>query len=66
MYDDLDVSLDKWVKAVTKAYPGVKIYRAPEELGGTRDAWLNGEHVGDWDGSGYGPAGRIKKKVDTK
>ena len=65
MYKLIDVTLDQWRNEVLKQYPNAKIVKAPEELGGTRDAWVGDVHVGDWDGSGYGAAGRIKKKVDT-
>ena len=61
-YESLDISLVQWAKLVRERFPGVKIYRASEELGGTHTAYVGKEFVGDWDGGGDGPAGRIKKQ----
>ena len=57
-YEEIDVSLAKWRELILQRYPDAKIYQAPEEEGGTREAYVGDKFVGDWDGSGP-PAGRI-------
>ena len=57
-YVNLDCSLDQWRKLVKEQYPTATIFKAPEDEGGTRSAFVDGQIVGDWDGS-TAPYGRI-------
>lgn len=58
MYKHVECTLDEWRAQVKALYPSATIHKAPEELGGTRDAYVDGTFVGDWDGS-ESPQGRI-------
>lgn len=60
-YTPIDCSLDQWRKLIREQFPGVTIYVAPEEEGGTRTAYADGKFVGDWDGS-ESPCGRIVQR----
>lgn len=62
-YEPLDISLVQWAQLVRESFPEVKIYKGPEELGGTHTAYVGKEFVGDWDGGGEGPSGRIKMQT---
>lgn len=53
-----DASASKWKELVLTHYPDAKVYKAPEEEGGTLDAWSGDKFVGDWDGCDA-PYGRI-------
>lgn len=54
-----DIPRNKWKEEVLRRFPDARFLVAPEEQGGTIDAWNNKEHVGDWDG--YDSRGTVKK-----
>ena len=63
-FEYVDVELSQWRQMVRQQYPDAKIYAAPEEEGGTREAYVGSKFVGDWDG-GSEIAGRILKSHDS-
>ncbi len=58
-YTYADVEMSEWKKLVLTQYPNAGFRRYPEDEGGGCDAWSKGMWVGDWDGAGGEPAGRI-------
>ncbi len=54
-----DIPRNKWKEEVLRRFPDARFLVAPEEQGGTVDAWNNKDHVGDWDG--YDNRGTVKK-----
>lgn len=61
-YNLVDVDLQTWKGMIREVYPTAKFYAAPEEEGGTREAYVGNKFVGDWDGSD-GMPGRILKSA---
>jgi hypothetical protein len=61
-FEYVDIELTQWRQMVRLRYPNAKVYVAPEEEGGSREAYVGDLFVGDWDG-GSETAGRILKSA---